>query len=229
MPSSIGGDAFKAYLLTKDKGEHGVVISSVIVDRLLGVTSLFLVAFVFLMLNLKALKANHIYITVAAVYMLFISTLLIIFYFPKIKRIKPIRFIIQKMKISTKIENIYSSFYTFLDCKRPLLKSAFYSISFQLVNVIIVYLATLALEINTPLKNFFVFVPLVTLSSFIPISINGIGVRESAYVFFSQIIEVTSSEATAISLLCYFLVLAVGILGGIIYLIENRSFVGRRN
>ncbi len=45
------------------------------------------------------------------------------------------------------------------------------------------------------------FVPLIYLTEVIPISINGIGVRDSAFVFFFLQVGYTKEEALAVSLL----------------------------
>ena len=45
------------------------------------------------------------------------------------------------------------------------------------------------------------FVPLICLSEALPISINGFGVREGAFVFFFGVAGIASEEAFAVSIL----------------------------
>jgi hypothetical protein len=57
------------------------------------------------------------------------------------------------------------------------------------------------LNINVPIQTLFIIVPLIYFTEALPISINGFGVREGAFVFFFLQINHTKEEALALSLL----------------------------
>lgn len=87
------------------------------------------------------------------------------------------------------------------------------------VNVILYYfLIGLALEIGVPLLDYFIFIPIVLLLQTVPVTIGGLGLRESAYVVVFRFYGVAAATAVSFSLVADVAVgLAVGVVGGIIY------------
>ena len=82
-------------------------------------------------------------------------------------------------------------------------------------NVFVVWALGEALGIPVPLSFHMVAIPLITLITLLPISINGIGVREGGFVYFYAKVGVAGDAAVALSL-AYTLVLAVfSMLGGL--------------
>ena len=76
-----------------------------------------------------------------------------------------------------------------------------------------VYTVALGLEID--LSILMVIIPLIYLTEVLPISINGLGVRESAFAFFFvQIVGLTVGDALAVSVLIVGMRYLVGLLGG---------------
>jgi hypothetical protein len=87
------------------------------------------------------------------------------------------------------------------------------------VNVVVYYfLVGRALGIGVPLLDYFVFIPIVLLVQTVPLTIGGLGLRESAYVTVFRFYGVGPGTAVSFSLAADVAVgLAVGIVGGIIY------------
>ncbi|MCP3388906.1 flippase-like domain-containing protein [Bradyrhizobium sp. CCGB12] len=86
----------------------------------------------------------------------------------------------------------------------------------------------LAIGLDAPLSplDAFVLVPLVILSSAVPISIGGWGVREGAMVAALGLVGIASDKALAISVLLGLSGLIVGLFGGLVWLVapERASF-----
>ena len=57
----------------------------------------------------------------------------------------------------------------------------------------------------------------------IPVSLNGLGVREASYVLFFQSIGVPEGIALSVSLLFFFLVTISSLIGGLFWLMERRE------
>jgi hypothetical protein len=70
--------------------------------------------------------------------------------------------------------------------------------------------------------QFFVFVPLLGLLMTLPISINGLGVREGAGVLLFTQIGFTSAQALLMELVTYAIMVVVSLLGGVY--VMRRSF-----
>jgi uncharacterized protein (TIRG00374 family) len=83
---------------------------------------------------------------------------------------------------------------------------------FNLVVINKVYTVALGLEIDFSIL--LVIIPLIYLTEVLPISINGLGVRESAFAFFFVQIGLTVGDALAVSVLIVGMRYLVGLLGG---------------
>ena len=75
-----------------------------------------------------------------------------------------------------------------------------------------------ALGIHVPLAYFFLFVPLLAVIVSLPISLNGIGVREGAGVVLFGLVGVAHSMAFTLQFTTYLVALAVSLIGGVVFL-----------
>ncbi len=92
-----------------------------------------------------------------------------------------------------------------------------FGILFHLVACLNYYTYATALGMNVPLYFYFVAIPLISLVAFLPISINGFGVRESAFVLVFSTIHVPSATSLLLVLLMDVQVLFFGVVGGCMY------------
>ena len=88
---------------------------------------------------------------------------------------------------------------------------------FHLTLIFINIFIGLALNIRIPFLYYFVFVPLISVLSAIPISFNGIGIREASYIFFLKLTGIDMEKAFAFSLLWFLIVVGASLIGGIIF------------
>jgi len=72
--------------------------------------------------------------------------------------------------------------------------------------------------LSLPLEYYFVFAPLVVAISMIPISLNGLGLREGAYVFFLQQAGVPIEVGMAFGLSWFLILFVSGLAGGIAWI-----------
>jgi glycosyltransferase 2 family protein len=118
-----------------------------------------------------------------------------------------------------KIGKVLISFRNYRRDPRTLLMIVLLSLAFQLNIVLINKVYTLALGLDIPLSVLLVIIPLIYLTEILPIAINGLGVRESAFAFFFVMIGHTVEEGLAVSLLVIGMRYALGLLGGTLLLI----------
>jgi glycosyltransferase 2 family protein len=97
----------------------------------------------------------------------------------------------------------------------------FWSLMFNLLHIGASALVGLALGLSVPISVYFVFVPLATVALLIPITVNGLGFRESIYLALFPQTGVSGPQATAFSLGTYSLDLLDGLVGGLIYLMNG--------
>ena len=88
------------------------------------------------------------------------------------------------------------------------------SIGFQGVDILASYCFVLGLRIELPFSYFLVLFPIVYLVTVLPISLGGLGVRESILVYFLHQAGVTASDAVSLSFLIYFNRVFAALIGG---------------
>ena len=96
-------------------------------------------------------------------------------------------------------------------------KATIWAVLLQL-NVVLYYiLIGRSLGLKIPAFDYFVFIPLVLLLQLIPMFINGLGVREGAYVAVFGFYGLTSSAALSFSFIEIAFGLIVGLIGAVLY------------
>jgi hypothetical protein len=89
----------------------------------------------------------------------------------------------------------------------------------QAINCVLFYFAGVSIGIDRPLLLWLTFVPIVLAASALPISIAGIGVREYLLVLFLAVVAgVDGEQALAASLVVFAIILAICLLGGVLYI-----------
>ncbi|HOT90032.1 MAG TPA: lysylphosphatidylglycerol synthase transmembrane domain-containing protein [Anaerolineae bacterium] len=92
---------------------------------------------------------------------------------------------------------------------------------FNLVNIAVYWLCGLAVGMTVKLGFYFVFVPLLSLTLLIPISVGGLGARDWVAQPLFGSVGVPDAVAAGMTLSVYAVTLAVGLIGFAIYLIEG--------
>jgi uncharacterized membrane protein YbhN (UPF0104 family) len=78
-----------------------------------------------------------------------------------------------------------------------------------------------ALQIDVPFSFCIILYPLVGTFAALPVSLNGIGLREGGYLFLLGVIGITSEKGVAFGLLLFLIVIIDSLLGGILFLLKK--------
>jgi uncharacterized membrane protein YbhN (UPF0104 family) len=105
---------------------------------------------------------------------------------------------------------------------RLLLEVGALSAVFHLSQISVLMILTRALRLAVPWSYCFVFGPLVNIMAAIPVSLNGLGVRETSYVYFLSHIGVPRDSAVAFALTWFAVVMLAGVVGGCVYLAHRQ-------
>ncbi len=219
LPSGLGGDAMRMVELNRHSERGSDAVTSVLVDRFLGLSALQAIALVVLLIDWGSIPPAVAYFTVAIFVGGLVGGLLLInrrLYLALQQRWGLFRRITQVKMIC----NLFESFqrYPLPALGRSYLVSLLFNISLIAMNVFI----GLALGAEATLVQYAVFVPITSLVLVIPISFAGLGVREGAYRQLFGQVGVPPEIAVAMSLMVYFLGnICTGIIGGVIYLIRS--------
>jgi energy-coupling factor transporter transmembrane protein EcfT len=88
----------------------------------------------------------------------------------------------------------------------------------QIAAVLILWCLGNGLGVDVPVTYYCVLVPLVSLLMLLPISVNGMGVREGGTVLLLMPLGVDESAALTLAFLWFTTGVAVSLLGGVVYL-----------
>ena len=126
-------------------------------------------------------------------------------------------------QIEAKMELVYSGLNALRGNRRSILLALLLSLLIQFFTVVMVWVAALAIDIDAPFRIFMIFIPLINLSIMVPLTINGIGLRESLfYLLFSQI-GLPAETAVSLSLVTFCLYLLTAIPGLILYALYKKE------
>lgn len=215
LPSVVGQDLGRMHELSRQRENKIGIVSTVLLDRLIGLISLVAIAFVALIIvGYEYVNNEIIYAVVGAA--LALGLLWFLFFNPNFMRLfrrllhLPI---IQHFESALKL--LYDTLYDLQSRKRVLFGALAISLGFVLVETLSIVILSYAIDAAINPLYFFVFVPMIWLITALPISIGGLGVRETAFVFFFTQVGMDSAEAILISLLYFSFYLIAGVVGGI--------------
>jgi hypothetical protein len=179
--------------------------SSVLFDRISGLLALISIS---LISYIVFYGGNISIIYTAVIIVILIAYFIITSELPILKSINT------ENRLAKFINGVLISFNRYKNNKKALLKVFIISFIFQFNIVLIVKLYCMSLDIVIDIQYLLMVVPLIYLTEALPISINGIGVRDSAFIFFFYQIGRTKEEAIAVSLLIIFMRYAFGLIFG---------------
>jgi len=199
LPSSLGTDVVRGYYLVKNNSERSVSISSVFVDRVLGLISLLLLGLASLLFagNLVSKFNLNLYLAV-----LTFITLVGVYFFQRNETKKILELLFIKMKQHKIIEyamKLHGSILEYKKYPKTLLLSFVITILVQVTRVLTYYAVAAAFDIEISIVYFFLFVPLIMIVMMLPITIGGLGLREGTFVAFFTMIGMSVNDAVVIT------------------------------
>lgn len=227
LPSGIGGDTVKMYELSRSSERGADAVSSVLVDRFLGIMGLLGLALVTLLFSWNLIPTEVVLLNAG----IFSGGLLGGFLVIEQSAWRALQARVPLLRRFGNIKMVKSLIDSLGRYRLgSLLRSFGVSILFNLSWVSAIIFIGLALGIRINLAYYFVFVPLTSLVLILPISVAGLGAREQAYITLFGQVGVPQEAALAMSLLVYALGnLVTGLIGGVLYLKRGaQSYVVKR-
>jgi uncharacterized protein (TIRG00374 family) len=229
LPTTVGGDAVRAYDTSVASKETAKSVTTVFLDRLIGVLALALLAV--LALGVGYLLQEDVADFVLPVMMVFFVCLggfVVIFNDTLANLIDRLLRKVKLSKIADKIYKAYQSVHELKHDHRTMWFTFIISLFLQINVVLFHYFISVSLDLNVSLLYYFIVVPVALTILILPFSINGIGLREGIFVFLLAPLNVPTHDAIALSWLSFGLLLTQGIIGGIIFALRGINFRGLR-
>ena len=222
LPSTMGGDAYRAYESWRWGSSKSGAVAVVFVDRFLGLVALVLFALGASVVWHSVTVTLHLptwTIAVAAAGMLLVVWG--IFFTPEL----PLGRQLERTgapgssRVASVIGRVKEAFRSFRGRRDALGKAMLLSLGLQIMAVVYYYILAKALGFDVSLPPFFLIIPLSVIAMLMPISIAGIGIREYTFVFLFALFGVARAESVALALIDYGVLLLQGSVGALAYAI----------
>lgn len=233
LPATVGGDAVRAYALSKENYPTSIVVSSIIIERALGFLALFIMVVVSILLSIVFFGQDFfdgmmgLLVLFAVLTVVGIAGIYVTMREDLIERVSQFA---QKRggkltnnKIAKKIGEIVRVYSTYRNQRGTLLVFLLLSLLENLFPLVWTYLMALAFGIDAPLLYFFILVPIVLVLIRLPISLDGFGIKEGAFVYFLGLIGVGASEAFLLGFSVHLLTISIILPGGLLYALQGMA------
>lgn len=212
-PSTLGGDVVRGLYLAERDGRRMIALNTVLFDRLSGLAMLIGVA----MAALAGFGRFSLpWAVVGLTFAMGIAMALGWFVIPPLVR----RFFSPESRVRVLVEEDLGPFWR---DRGLLLHSAWVSIGFHVLQVMALILLGQAVGMDVDWRYYFIFHPLVSILSALPISLAGLGIREMGYLWFLELQGIDHATSVAFGL-AWFVVLTVSsAVGGLVYVVSGSA------
>jgi uncharacterized protein (TIRG00374 family) len=223
LPSTIGGDVFRIFYLNKETSRLSASTATVFLDRDVGMGGLLLVATVTAFISGTAFQGVPLAPLFALIGLAFVLANLAIFYRPTYDLLHRLLTWFRLKKADERVEHLFESVNCYRGRWRLFAATTLISIGVQVGCVIVNMLSARAVGLQTRngWLDFLVFVPAIGLISMNPVSVNGTGWREAAYILLFRSVGATEAQAAALSVLWLAAVVITSLPGGVIYVMRG--------
>ena len=209
---TVGGDVVRALYLAGSGGRRALALNTVVADRVSGLLVLLGIA----LLSLVLLR--HYELPAAIYWGVITLSSALLGCWRLLPRLLP-WVLPAENRLRRLVERDLAAYW---NDGRLLLQVGVLSAVFHLSQIGALMILTRALRLTVPWSYCFIFGPLVNIMAAIPVSLNGLGVREGGYVYFLAHIGVSQDSAVAFALTWFAFVMLAGVVGGLVYLAHRQ-------
>lgn len=205
LPTGVGGDFFKIHFLSRGIGRKIAAALTVLGDRFFGLTAMVLMGAVFVLVQPGLLPkpfVNGMVITGGVIILSLVGMPFIL------KILMGMDFSILK-GIPVSVTRWHQP--------NTLLPILVLSFCLQAMGMGAVALMGNGMGIDVPAAFYFAILPIVNIMTMIPITFNGIGIREGTLVYLLGLRGIEPEPALALGLLFFSIQVATSLLGGMVY------------
>jgi uncharacterized membrane protein YbhN (UPF0104 family) len=224
LPTGFGGDVVRVLEIGEGATSQQAA-GTVLVDRLTGFITLFLLALVALPFGYRLIPAETTLLIAVLAAGVMVGSLLL--FEGRLLRRLTARF---PRGLSLAGDAWMGKTYAVITAcgTRAIAGSLAVSLVFNLIQAVSNVFVARALGIDASVWTFFLFIPVATVVLLAPITISGLGLRENTYLVLFGQVGVAEDKAVAFSIGSYSLDLAMGLVGGVLYFLAGLVSLRRK-
>jgi len=228
FPTVVGGDVVKMYYAGRPSKSYAQSFASTFLDRDAGMLAMMIIACIAICIHPVKVPGIPVSLVIWGVFSLFILGNVALFT-PRLHRLLTRGLhSLHLAKIAHKVDHISSAFQTMGKHPSALLWSLAISLVNQTLVICVNWIMALGLQLDVSFAYFLIFIPVITLISMIPISLNGMGLREYSFMSLFGAIGVSPASCIALGVLSSIVLILSAVPGGIIYIFFRNKTDMRR-
>lgn len=217
LPAGVGLDLTRAFYAARDSGKRSESLASVIVERVLGFLGLLFFALLALLFFLRNPEGMRFFLLILAG-----TGLILILTYVGLRKEFLNRFSsfcgrLKFLGLGNQLKKLYNSIYLYRNMRATSWEAVGYSILLHGLVVLDNYFIGASLGLDIPPLYYVAYIPMICIVSMVPISINGLGVREGSYVLLFSRAGVKSFQALSLSLVFFLIGVACSLIGGLLF------------
>jgi uncharacterized protein (TIRG00374 family) len=206
VPGTMGGDLAKVYYIHKATQKPAEAIISIFIDRLVGMSSLLLIAMVMLSTSVamgintwESMRGSA--LTLGIIAICFTGGLAFVFW-PALRRVFRLDALWRRTSVAHHFQAAGESVAVLTRQPRTLVVASIQSLFVHGCFTAGVALIGVAMGLDVPFYNYFIFVPLIYIIGAVPLTPGGVGVIEGLYLtFFAGVCQADASQVVAMAML----------------------------
>jgi len=220
LPANIGGDIARVLDASRYHPSRTTAVSTVIMDRLVGTVALAGMALVTTVPAIDRFHLTLVYLALVGFFCFSVVLVWAIFHPGLLPAVERLLARVGFRSLKPHLDDLAVRIQHFRD-KRSLFGGLLVvALGVQISRIFVHVLVARALGLTIPITYFLLFVPLLAVIVSLPISLNGIGVREGAGVVLFGLVGVGRAQAFSLQFTTYLVAVAVSLLGGLVFLVR---------
>jgi uncharacterized protein (TIRG00374 family) len=217
LPASVGGDAVRAFSLAKLTVPGEDAVASVFMDRMLGVASILVMAVIGLTFAGELVGQTPVLVAIGAAAGACGVTMLLILSRQAASMASRVIAELPFRSLRQAGQRVLESIRKYAAFTGPLVSVLVCSIAVQALRIVQAYYLGRSLGVDRGPGVYFAFVPVILLVMLLPITVNGIGTSQAAFVWFFDRAGVPAPVAFALSVLFVALGIVGNLPGGVLF------------
>ncbi len=218
LPANVGGDFARTLDVARSGPSRPTALATVLLDRLIGTVALGGVAVVS---TLPAIDHFHLAAAYGGVLAFFVAAVLMLRAVLEPRVLATLERALAAVglaRLAPALDELSARLAAFRGQRRLLLQLLCIALVVQVMRIGVHVLFARSLGLQVPVAYFFLFVPLVAVIVSLPISLNGIGVREGAGILLFGLVGLDRTSAFALQFGTYLVAVGVSLIGGLVFL-----------
>lgn len=220
LPANVGGDLARIADAARAGSSRATAFSTVMLDRIIGTVALGALAVVTTLPAIDHFHLAAVYAGVLGFFVLATSVLWAVLQPTAMVLLERLLSAIGLGRLRPALEDMGRRMTAFRGQRRMLAQLLVVALVVQVMRVFVHVVVAHALGLHIPLTYFFLFVPLLAVIVSLPISLNGIGVREGAGIVLFGLVGLARESAFLLQFTTYLVAVAVSLIGGIVFLVR---------